>query len=114
MHSFDWVGGWEGRGEVEGGRERGRGERGRGGEGGGGEGSGERRESEKQIFLHSILCAAIAQLGERQTEDLKVPGSIPGLGRNFFRSSSRFSLHLYPFNYFLELGAYFFTCTMLQ
>ena len=23
---------------------------------------------------------AIAQLGERQTEDLKVPGSIPGLG----------------------------------
>ena len=26
------------------------------------------------------LSAAIAQLGERQTEDLKVPGSIPGLG----------------------------------
>ena len=24
--------------------------------------------------------AAIAQLGERQTGDLKVPGSIPGLG----------------------------------
>jgi hypothetical protein len=24
--------------------------------------------------------AAIGQLGERQTEDLKVPGSIPGLG----------------------------------
>ena len=24
--------------------------------------------------------AAIAQLGKRQTEDLKVPGSIPGLG----------------------------------
>ena len=24
--------------------------------------------------------AAIAQLGERQTEDLKVPGSSPGLG----------------------------------
>ena len=24
--------------------------------------------------------AAIAQLGERQTEDLEVPGSIPGLG----------------------------------
>ena len=24
--------------------------------------------------------AAIAQLGERQTEDLKVPGSIPGRG----------------------------------
>ena len=27
--------------------------------------------------------AAIAQLGERQTEDLKVPGSIPGRGRSF-------------------------------
>jgi hypothetical protein len=27
--------------------------------------------------------AAIAQLGERQTEDLKVPGSIPGLGTYF-------------------------------
>ena len=27
-----------------------------------------------------ITRAAIAQLGERQTEDLKVPGSIPGLG----------------------------------
>ena len=26
------------------------------------------------------LEAGIAQLGERQTEDLKVPGSIPGLG----------------------------------
>ena len=25
--------------------------------------------------------AAIAQLGERQTEDLKIPGSIPGLGK---------------------------------
>ena len=29
-------------------------------------------------LFHST--AAIAQLGERQTEDLKVPGSIPGLG----------------------------------
>ena len=27
-----------------------------------------------------MSIAAIAQLGERQTEDLKVPGSIPGLG----------------------------------
>ena len=26
----------------------------------------------------------IAQLGERQTEDLKVPGSIPGRGSFFF------------------------------
>ena len=30
--------------------------------------------------------ADIAQLGERQTEDLKVPGSIPGGGINFFAS----------------------------
>ena len=27
-----------------------------------------------------MATAAIAQLGERQTEDLEVPGSIPGLG----------------------------------
>ena len=27
-----------------------------------------------------IAVAALAQLGERQTEDLKVPGSIPGGG----------------------------------
>ena len=27
-----------------------------------------------------MLSASIAQLGERQTEDLKVPGSIPGGG----------------------------------
>ena len=31
------------------------------------------------------LQAAIAQLGERQTEDLKVPGSIPG-GGTFWKS----------------------------
>ena len=31
--------------------------------------------------IESSSCTAeIAQLGERQTEDLKVPGSIPGLG----------------------------------
>ena len=27
-----------------------------------------------------MVLADIAQLGERQTEDLKVPGSIPGVG----------------------------------
>ena len=32
------------------------------------------------VLLIPIARAAIAQLGERQTEDLKVPGSIPGLG----------------------------------
>ena len=30
--------------------------------------------------LDDSASAAIAQLGERQTEDLKVPGSIPDLG----------------------------------
>ena len=41
--------------------------------------------------IHAILSmyfrnspAEIAQLGERQTEDLKVPGSIPGGGTDFF------------------------------
>ena len=28
------------------------------------------------------MFADIAQLGERQTEDLKVPGSIPGVGNS--------------------------------
>ena len=31
----------------------------------------------------TMSSASIAQLGERQTEDLKVPGSIPGLGTFF-------------------------------
>ena len=30
------------------------------------------------VFCKTV--AALAQLGERQTEDLKVPGSIPDLG----------------------------------
>jgi hypothetical protein len=30
--------------------------------------------------MHANRTAGIAQLGERQTEDLKVPGSIPGHG----------------------------------
>ena len=32
------------------------------------------------VVSNRNISAAIAQLGERQTEDLKVPGSIPGLG----------------------------------
>ena len=32
------------------------------------------------IFPPFLRGAAIAQLGERQTEDLEVPGSIPGFG----------------------------------
>ena len=38
------------------------------------------------------MCAAVAQLGERQTEDLKVPGSIPGLGIFFVFISYFFHL----------------------
>ena len=34
--------------------------------------------------MRPLASAAIAQLGERQTEDLKVPGSIPGHGISFF------------------------------
>ena len=33
------------------------------------------------LKLKKYYRAVIAQLGERQTEDLKVPGSIPGRGR---------------------------------
>ena len=35
------------------------------------------------VSVHVVVPAAIAQLGERQTEDLKVPGSIPGGGNSF-------------------------------
>ena len=38
--------------------------------------------------LTSLASAAIAQLGERQTEDLKVPGSILGLGMSSLLSRS--------------------------
>ena len=41
-------------------------------------------ESRKNLF-DFITPASIAQLGERQTEDLKVTGSIP-VGGSFFRS----------------------------
>ena len=36
-----------------------------------------------QTNLATLFHAKIAQLGERQTEDLKVPGSIPGLGNDY-------------------------------
>ena len=40
---------------------------------------------EGSVLPHGVSFADIAQLGERQTEDLKVPGSIPGVGIcNFF------------------------------
>ena len=35
----------------------------------------------RRHFEKNKNMAAIAQLGERQTEDLKDPGSIPGLGK---------------------------------
>ena len=39
-------------------------------------------------LLAEHIKAALAQLGERQTEDLKVPGSIPGGGSfSFFNGS---------------------------
>ena len=38
------------------------------------------RKRTKTLRNSYFARAAIAQLGERQTEDLKVPGSIPGLG----------------------------------
>ena len=45
-----------------------------------------------QMCVRYVVAAGIAQLGERQTEDLKVPGSIPGHGRfsyfDFLCSSS--------------------------
>ena len=46
---------------------------------------------EKKVFQWGRVgrCrwfADIAQLGERQTEDLKVPGSIPGVGTSFSSS----------------------------
>ena len=34
-------------------------------------------------LVSNHVTAAIAQLGERQTEDLEVPGSIPGFGMLF-------------------------------
>ena len=39
--------------------------------------------------------AAIAQLGERQTEDLKVPGSIPGLGMDSVEKSQSGCSHFF-------------------
>ena len=39
------------------------------------------------LLLELTIFASIAQLGERQTEDLKVPGSIPGGGTHRSGSS---------------------------
>ena len=59
--------------------------------------------SDKNDHLE-YLQAAIAQLGERQTEDLKVPGSIPGRGTPFFsdltlkRASPRAKANVEPWH----------------
>ena len=63
------------------------------------------------MINYTTFNAEIAQLGERQTEDLKVPGSIPGFGtRNFFSLKyklQRFNLSskttFLPLNYLLRL-----------
>ena len=39
--------------------------------------------------VHQSAAAAIAQLGERQTEDLKVPSSILGGGKELFLFARR-------------------------
>jgi hypothetical protein len=44
---------------------------------------------EVRVLSVHVPTAALAQLGERQTEDLKVPGSIPGGGKtNAWRNGS--------------------------
>ena len=40
-----------------------------------------------------MTAAAIAQLGECQTEDLKVPGSIPGLGMAVWSLANELRVH---------------------
>ena len=47
-----------------------------------------RSEMPHMDWLASQSQAAISELGERQTEDLKVPGSIPDLGK-FFTAGQR-------------------------
>ncbi len=54
----------------------------------------------KIIYKISFIVdrsAVVAQLGERQTEDLKVPGSIPGDGNYFVFF---FIFNLFYFNFF--------------
>ncbi len=54
------------------------------------------------IFGQEETGAEIAQLGERQTEDLKVAGSIPAFGTFFFSSYTKmYGWHV--FDYFLNL-----------
>ena len=57
-----------------------------------------------QLAFIYLLSAEIAQLGERQTEDLKVPDSIPGFGTfdlaakpNFFGYKYHVQAYVYSF-----------------
>ena len=50
-----------------------------------------------QCVFEPSTSAAIAQLGERQTEDLKVPGSIPGLGNKCSSQNLNHSNFNFPF-----------------
>ena len=47
---------------------------------------------QSQELKNTICQAVIAQLGERQTEHLKVPGSIPGRGILFYLRPCEFAL----------------------
>ena len=47
---------------------------------------------QSQKLRNTICQAVIAQLGERQTEDLKVPGSIPGRVILFYLIPCEFAL----------------------
>ena len=65
-------------------------------------------DSMKLLTATNLTAAEIAQLGERQTEDLKVPGSIPGFGTEtsgdclgiFFNMFS-FSCAVYTISYMI-------------
>ena len=46
-----------------------------------------------QQRLQNVGQASIAQSGERQTEDLKVPGSIPGRGKAFINYFYNATIH---------------------
>ena len=62
-------------------------------------------------ILLNRLNAAIAQLGERQTEDLKVPGSIPGGGSN---TAAAYVIHASLVYYYYYSGCKSFWVSVAQ
>ena len=57
--------------------------------------------------------AAIAQLGERQTEDLKVPGSIPGGGTRLFSRKCQISLFdVIKVQFGNYMTSFFYSCVL--